>query len=94
MFSFERSEFNLLVWDLNDMLFALSGQYSASIANMNNVDMNEISLFFGKIKDKAEWRMMNAIMKQISRLLMVIQYWFILWEMAHIIIKEISMKLT
>jgi hypothetical protein len=36
------------------MLLALSGQYSASITNMNNVDMNEISLFLGKIKDKAE----------------------------------------
>ena len=61
---------------------------------MNNNVINETSLFFGKIKDKTECKTMKAIIKQINRLLIVIQYWFILWLIAHIIIMAISMKLT
>ena len=85
---------SLFTCDLYEIFFQLIGQYSANNANMNNNEINEMSLFLGKIKDNTECKIMNAITKQINRLLIVIQYWFILWAIAHIIINVIKMKLT
>ena len=78
IFSLERMFSSLFTCDLYEIFFQLTGQYSANNANMNNNEINEMSLFLGKIKDNTECKIMNAITKQINRLLMVIQYWFIL----------------
>ena len=78
MLSFERMFSSLFTCDLYEIFFQLTGQYSANNANMNNNEIKQMSLFLWKINDNIECKIMNAITKQINRLLMVIQYWFIL----------------
>jgi len=74
MFPFDSRFSNLFICDLYEIFFQLTGQYSANNANMNNNEINETSLFLGKINDDTECKTMNAIIKQINRLLIVIQY--------------------
>ena len=69
------------------------GQYRANNVSINNNEINDMSLFLVNIRDNIECKMIKVIMKQINRLLIVIQYWSILWLIAHIIIKAISIKL-
>ena len=56
------------------MFVALRGQYKASNASIDNVDINTKSLFLENIRDSREYIIINAIIAQMSRLLMVIQY--------------------
>ena len=69
---------SLFSCELYEIFFQLTGQYRANNVNINNNDIKEMSLFLGKIKDKTECKIMKVIMKQINRLLIVIQYWLIL----------------